>query len=603
MAALVVCWMAGAPASVIAQDTTAVVVDSIQNPTDSIGIQQDSTQVDSLPAFEPPSMLPIPQPAVPPGPLPPGTRYTFTRDSIRWMSGVTLADLLVSIPGVYVARTGFLGQPEYIMYAGHGGEALELYWDGLPMVPLGRDSLHNDPGRVNLTYLDRVDVVVLPSTLRVYLVSSSQASTSPRSALRVLAGDFSTGGYAGIFQKRMPGGYGLNLAADFVGSDGASGTRRTDQTFDVWTRLDWLPSDKIGASYQIRRQTHQRDAVGSPTDYSVAGRQGTRTDNFFTLFAGSRPDGFGLRAEAGVASSAWTTDSLDLPVPNQRVKQGHLSLRYMNPNWTVGLKGRLGDSRVKSGLSGHFGWVPLPGIVMSGDARWSRHDAERSSLVGNGSVGLYGGPFSLVGVVQYGNEVRTPAIVDDSVQKTLDRTIRAGFRSQPVSGHVGIVWRDPYLPRPFNEISPIAAFDTTRATTYLVADARLASSRALALDGWYSSPLVGESGNLQPPKHTRIQLTYRSKFWRTFRSGAFDLKVQIAAEFWSGGVGGYDLNGSPVELPAASFWDAFIEFQLVDFVAFWNFRNMYNSKETYYPGLDYVKRAVQIYGVKWEFSN
>jgi hypothetical protein len=519
------------------------------------------------------------------------------------MSGVTLADLLASIPGVYVARTGFLGQPEYIMYAGRGGAALELYWDGLPMVPLGRDSLHHDPGRVNLTYVDRVDVHVLPSTLRVYLVSTRHASTNPRSSLRVLAGDFSTGAYAGVFQKRVPGGFGLNLAADFVGTDGASGAGRTDQTFDIWARLEWLPSDKLGASYQIRRQSHDRDVVGTLTDVSVASRLGNRTDYVFAMHAGSLANGLGMRAEAGVASSAWTADSLDPAVPNQRVRQGYFALRYMRPNWTVDFRGRVGDSRLTSGLSGRLGWVPIPGIVVAGDARWSRHDAERSSLVGVGTVGLYGGAFSLVGMVQYGDEVQAPSISFDSTQKTVDRSIRAGLSTQPLSGHVGIEWREPYLPLPFPEVGVISSFDTTRAATYLVADVRLASSRALAIDGWYSSPLVGDPGNLQPPSHTRIQITYRSKFWRTFRSGAFDFKVQMAAEFWTDGVGGYDIAESPMELPGATFWDAFVQFQLVDFVAFWNFRNMYNSKETYFPGLEYLKRAVQIYGVKWEFSS
>ena len=79
--------------------------------------------------------------------------------------------------------------------------------------------------------------------------------------------------------------------------------------------------------------------------------------------------------------------------------------------------------------------------------------------------------------------------------------------------------------------------------------------------------------------------------------------MQIAAEFWSSGIGSYDANGSPIELPSATFWDASIQFQLVEFVAFWNMRNMYNSKETYFPGIEYVRRAVQLYGVKWEFSN
>jgi hypothetical protein len=250
-----------------------------------------------------------------------------------------------------------------------------------------------------------------------------------------------------------------------------------------------------------------------------------------------------------------------------------------------------------------MGWVPVPGVVVAGDARWSRHDRDRSSFVGTGTVGLYGGPFSLVGVVQYGDEVQAPALLGDSAQKNVNRSIRAGFRTQPFSGNVGIVWRDPYLPLFFPEVPVISSFDTTRATTYLVAQARLASSRALALDGWYSSPLVGEPGNLQPPRQTRVQVTYRSKFWRTFRSGAFDLRVQISVEFWSAVTGGYDAAGDPVELPNATFWEGSIQFQLVDFVGFWTFRNMYNSKEAYFPGLDYTKRGVQIYGVKWEFSN
>jgi hypothetical protein len=602
-AALVVGSIFWSSAPVLAQDTTVAVLDSTLVPADSVLLQQDTVQLDSVPSSEPELTLPVPDPAVPPGPLPPGTRYTFARDSLRWMTGVTLADLLASIPGVYVARTGFLGQPEYIMYAGRGAAGLEIYWDGLPIVPLGRDSLQHDPGRVNLTYVDRVDVHVLPSTLRVYLVSTTHASTRPRSALRVLAGDFSTGAYAGVFQKRVPSGLGVNLAADFVGTDGASGSGRTDQTFDMWARLDWLPTDRLGASYQVRRQTHDRDVVGTAQVFTVAPRYGARTDYLFTIYAGSLAGGMGLRAEAGVASSAWKADSLDPAVPNQRVKQGYFSLRYMRPNLTLGLRGRLGDSRVTSGLSGRLGWVPLAGIVLSGDARWSRHDSERSSLVGIGSMGLYGGPFSIVGTVQYGDEVFAPAISLDSAQKTVDRSIRAGMRTQPLSGHVGIVWRDPYVPMPVPEVGVISSFDTTRATTYLVADVRLASSRALAIDAWYSSPLVGEPGNLQPPQHTRVQITYRSKFWRTFRSGAFDLKVQIAAEFWTDGIGGFDAEGTPVGLPGATFWDAFVQFRLVDFVAFWNFRNMYNSKETYFPGMEYLQRAVQIYGVKWEFSN
>ncbi len=589
--------------AVVAQDTAAVVLDSTMLQEDTLAAATDSAVVDTVSPVDSVAWLPVPQPAVPPGPMPPGTRYTFTPDSLRWIGGVTLADLLGAIPGVYVARTGFLGQPEYVMYAGRGAAALEVYWDGLPMVPLGRDSIHIDAGRVNLTYLQRVDVHVLPSKLRVYLVSSNHAATEPRSSLRVMAGDFSAGAYAGLFQKRMPGGFGLNLAADFVGTEGAGSAGRSVQTFDVWGRLDWLPSEKIGASYQLRRQSHKRDGLGSPPLFAVSRRFGARTDYIFEAHAGSQPGGLGLRAESGVASSVWAADSLDPSVPGQTVRQGFFALRYMRPNWNLDFEGRLGDSRTTSQISGRLGWVPLPGIVMAGDARWSRHYADRVSLVANGTLGFYGGPFSLVGTAQYGDAVQAPSLAGDSAQQTLDQSIRFGMRTQPLSGHVAIVWRDPYLPLPFPDVNVLSAFDSTQTTTYLVVDARLATSRALAFEGWYSSPLEGEPGNLQPPEHARVQVTFRSKFWRTFRSGAFDLKIQLSLESWSSGAGGFDESGNPIELPGATFTEGLIQFQLVDFIGFWNFRNMNNSQESYFPGLDYTGRGVQLYGVKWEFSS
>jgi hypothetical protein len=55
----------------------------------------------------------------------------FDRDSILWSNAATLSDLLARIPGVYVARAGFVELPEYTVYAGRGGQGIELYWDGL----------------------------------------------------------------------------------------------------------------------------------------------------------------------------------------------------------------------------------------------------------------------------------------------------------------------------------------------------------------------------------------------------------------------------------------------------------------------------------------
>jgi hypothetical protein len=66
------------------------------------------------------ALLPTFAPAIVPGPLPKGTRYTFTLDSILFSNARTLSDLLVHIPGVYVARGGWYGEPEIVLYGGRG---------------------------------------------------------------------------------------------------------------------------------------------------------------------------------------------------------------------------------------------------------------------------------------------------------------------------------------------------------------------------------------------------------------------------------------------------------------------------------------------------
>ena len=195
--------------------------------------------VTPLPPTAPaPRTAPVLEPETPAGPLAPGSRYTFTRDSVWWSSAVSLADLLAMVPGVYIARAGFLGQPEYVAYGGRGAATLEVYRDGVPVIPLGGDSIFINPWRIPLTTLQRVDVEALPAQLRVYLISERHETVDTRSVVSVMSGDFGTGQYAGTFQKRWPGGPGLNLGADFFASNGASRSTRTDQAFEATARAE-----------------------------------------------------------------------------------------------------------------------------------------------------------------------------------------------------------------------------------------------------------------------------------------------------------------------------------------------------------------------------
>ena len=97
-------------------------------------------------------------------------------------------------------------------------------------------------------------------------------------------------------------------------------------------------------------------------------------------------------------------------------------------------------------------------------------------------------------------------------------------------------------------------------------------------------------------------VTLRSKFWPTFRSGVFDLKLMMRGESWSAGLAGLDGDGQPIVLPGATFYEFQVSFQIVSFTAFWNLRNARLTDAQFVPRLDYPGSA-QYFGVHWTFSS
>ncbi len=561
------------------------------------GLAQDTTRVQAD-TSRPARTTPPPEPAATPaGPLAPGSRMTFTRDSLVWSGAQTLADLLGRIPGVHVARAGFLGLPEYLQYGGRGGSALEVFWDGVPLEPLGTDSLFTDPGRIPLSYLDRVDVEVLPAALRVHLVSERHSGLEPRTMVRIMSGAFRTGAYVGLFQQRWPSGIGLSLAGDFFGTDGSAGPGRSDQRFDLWAKLGWHPTPRVGMTYQLRRQDHTRTVVNSPTGaLAVPRSDGTRTDVLFAIGAGTAPRGRGVRVDFGLAASSWSSDS-GLGVPDQQYRQAHLGMRVAQSTWSAEVRGRVADARTPYQLQGRAGWVLLPGVIVSGDVDWRRHDGGRTSVTLHGAAGLYRGPLSIVAEAARRDAVQTAALRDDAPILTTDQAVRVGLETGPLGGRVALVRRDAFAPLAYPDLRLIPTLAPSPAATFVVASAYIRPSSALTLSAWYADPVEGTAAGLEPPRHARGEITLRSKFWRTFRSGAFDLKLTAAMESWSAGAA-----GGAVPLPGATFYEMSVQFQIVGFVGFWDLRNVRLTDAGYVPGLPYPGNA-QTFGVRWEFSN
>ncbi len=529
------------------------------------------------------------------GPLVPGARITFTRDSIVWSSALTVSDLLSAVPGVYVARGGFLGQPEYIMYGGRGPAGVEFFWDGMPLHPLGGDSVYVDSGRMPLSYLSRVDVEVLPSGLRVYLVTNRVDRAESRSMLRVMSGAFSTAEYAGVFQKRWANGFGLNVAADFTGSDGAPAQNRSDNLFDIWVKLQWHSTPRTGASYQIRRQDMDRDFPVA--EGGAPARSGKRTDISFRMFHALREDRRGVSFDLGVGSSSWTDDSL---VADQRISQAFGTIRFRQPYINAEVTGRIGDGRVERAVEGRIGWTPIAPLVFSANGYLRDHGLDRVSRLGGVSGGLILGPIAIVGEIAHRDGIQAAVFPDDSAQQTDDMGARVHLATRWLTGSVGVVKRDAFLPLVTPDFPTLVVFDSTPSATFLVADVQFRPLDPLTVRAWYSDSRT-DPGALQPPQHGRVEFVFRSKFFRQFRSGVYDFKLGYGVEYWSRGVAGI-VDDAPVELPGATFHEIFAQIRLVDFKVFWNLRNSRNSRAVYVPGLTYPRNA-QTFGVKWEFIN
>jgi len=556
---------------------------------------KDTTPRDTVPHY-----LPVFPASTAPGPLPRGDRFVFPHDSLVYSNIITLSDLLNHIPGVFVVRGGGYGAAEPIIYAGRGPAALEVYLDGVPYVPLGRDSVWLDPARIPLGPIERVEVVVLPASLRVYLVTARQRSTFATSEVDVKTGQFSTTGYRGGFAKRWLSGLGMAVGADYSNTNGDPQTTTTPfNSVDLWLKGEYIRTGRLGAAYQLISSTWDRDGAGAPVGIVDAWKE-KRTDAMFRAFYATRDDGLGFRAQAALSS---TTASGDTAVGDRSMRQGQLDLSETTGRASAGFTATLSDRTWPLRLDAHAGWMPLPWVTVALDGRHSAYRGGRHGNRAHAALGLVlplG--FSMHGDAAWAKDLQAPALAQDSVRRTVDVSGGVRWESRFASIEVGGARLDPFKPIGFAEgIAPVTALSPVPRTTVATLQASLKPYPGFTLSGWYYQPTVGDA-DFMPPNHSRVSLTFDSKFWRVFRSGIFELRAEYAAESWSRSpLGGLDSSGG-LPVRGASFTETNLEMRIAGVVVFWQIRNNNYMKSSYVLGADYPKNS-QVYGVRWTFNN
>ena len=562
----------------------------------------DSVLPDSLSPDSFRAALPLLGP--PPGPLPRGGRVVFDEDSLRYLGALTLGELLARIPGVFLVRAGWFGEPEVVAYAGQGAASVELYWDGFALDPLGEDSSAIDLGRVSLGLLRRVEVEVLPSVLRVHLISDVQPVRGARTETSFATGDAQTNTYGIRYLNRWRNGTGLGVGVNWFGTNGPTTAPADVANLAIWLKGTWSPSPKVGVEYQILRQDVQRDSLAiATTGAFLSGVDVRRTDSFVRAYAATRPDGLGLRLDALMGGSSYRDSAGGL---ERSLSQGAAVVGYRAASWSSEATARVRDDRTPLDLQLRGSWVPFGSVTLSGFALRRSHLGDRRSIEAGGA-----GEFrplrtwSLRAGIRWRDAVALPAVLADPTQQVTDWSLGAGFHGRRVDLDVDVARHGGFDAPVYSVFRRQLPFATSIDVTTLTAAFALRPTAYLTLSGWYRHPLDPIQAAFEPDHHSRLALTFRSKFLTTFRRGIFDVVGQIGLEGWSDGVAGRvrpEPTGAEIQLRGATVIDWLLEIRLVGAVLFWTMRNSQLERYDVVPGFE-MPRGLQRFGVRWEFAN
>ncbi len=530
----------------------------------------------------------------------PGNRIVFTADSIDWATAQTLGDLLARVPGVFVWRGGWIGRPELPNYQGHGAAAVEYVLDGLPLVPIGQDSLTVDPVLMALSLLERVEVERWPGLLRVHLYTRRHDRLAARSRIGIATGDDDVARYDGALQRRFRSGLGFSLGADFLSAPTSSGFSSDHEQTQYWIQLGYLPSPRAGAQAQLLRTEPRRDPyLGlSAADTLGSGLDGNRSDYQIRLFAERGSAERPLRVDALYGRTSWDGSGVE-----QAVDRYGAIVSYRAP--TLSLSGRaFGASRWTTlELGSAAGWSPVEGFAVHAEGHLARHDGDRTSRwVGVGAGLTLPMGVVLSGAARLGSVVASPAIDADTAQAVRDVRVSVGYEQRRVAVEVGVSRTAAFQPRAFQPFLAVASLESLPATEWLTAAIRIAPLPWLTLAGWYSDPMSSAAPDGQPPAHMVGTATIRSSFLRKFPSGIFDLKLELSVERWGTGVLGRDPSGAPIAHPGATLLRGLAQIQIGRLRMFYDRYNFQGTDAAYVPGFA-IPTFNTTFGVRWDFLN
>lgn len=563
-------------------DSTAVATDS----ADQYAALQAATR----------ERVPVPPRLGGEGPLPAGTRLVFTRDSVDWAGALTLGDLIAQVPGTYLWRAGGVGRPAMVNYAARGSASIEILLDGLPYGPLGPDSVAVDPATIPLELIDRVEIERWPSLLRIYLYTRNNDRLAARSNIVLAAGPDKLAHYAGFIERRSRGGFGFGGGFDFLKVPPPAGATGNFQNTGYWAQVSYVPDARHGVVLEYIGMTLDRDEFsdGGPAGSRLEGGRGELRGR---AFLGGRPDGTGLRLDLLGGRSSF--DSMGV---SQTIWRGGAALTYRSPLLSASTTALAANRWTSFDVSARAGWTPLPRLVLTAEGAWRAHDGDRTTRWAGARAGLQlPAQFELFASGRVGQMVAAPADPNSPEQDIREAGAGLSWNTRRIGVEGQVSRTAAFQPMAYQELPSIVSIPATPATTWLSSSGYLRPLDWITLRGWYAQASKVAPAGL-PPRHWALTGTIRSHLLHTFRSGEFDLKLELGYEGWRAGVLGQDATSTAVALPEAHYVRSLVQVGIGSFAAFWESRNLTGETVGYVPGF-FVPKYSGMFGVRWGFLN
>ena len=586
------CLLVGTALSAQVPDSSEI--DSLRGAQDTANLRARYAEGEALAKVQ----VPVFPRLVPDGVQPAGVLTVLDRNSIEWSGAETVSGLLLEVPGVYLWRGGWIGRPEYAGYQGRGATSVEYYLDGIPVIPMGPDSVGVDPALLPLRLLDRVEIERWAGLLRVRMYTPRQADAAAATSLLVARGDRSMSRYGGSIQKRYQSGIGYGLAASYWNAPTYDAASSASTNTDLWLQLSYLRGERWGMQFQMVGQEPNRSLyVTSAGDTIGAGVKGSRRDMQLRAFVQGGHGDLTRRVDLVLSRDTWLGSASD-----QGVNGVGVLASWRKPTLSFSASGFARSQWARGDVRGTVGWAPTRVLSASVEAAWLSYDNSRHAqwlAARAGAVLPYG--FGVSASARLGQVVAAPWIESNPAQDVRDFTGTVSWQRSWFSLQADLSSTSDFqglAPQPYLQVAALAP---TASTTWVTVGGRIAPVPWIVFESRYSNPTSG-TPNGNPPTHSATTATIQSKFFRTFPSGTFQLKAQLGVESWGDGVLGLDATSQPIALRGATFLRAYLELAIGSFQFYYDRGNLTGTQSTYVPGF-VIPPYGTTYGVRWSFVN